>query len=89
MTKKEQEGILDEEIRYIFLCDLALGSALVNSTNGYVYLDNKYKQVKINIGKNRKGKDFEFTNVKYWRKATGFETFRIKTGLYKLWKVRF
>lgn len=89
MKKNEKQWILDEEIRYILLCDLALGSALVNSTNGYVYLGNNCKQVKINIGKNRKGKDFEFTNVKYWRKTTWFETFRIKTGLYKFWKVRF
>ena len=89
MEKVEQEWTLNEEIRYILLCDLALGSALVNSTNGYVYLDNNYKQVKINIGKNRKGKDFEFTNVKYWRTANWFETFRIKLGLYKYWKVRF
>jgi hypothetical protein len=89
MTKDEKQWVLDEEIRYIFLCDLALGSALVNSANGYVYLDNNCKQVKINIGKNRKNKDFEFTNVKYWRVATGFETFRIKSGLYRFWKVRF
>ena len=89
MKENEKQCILDEEIRYIFLCDLALGSALVNGTNGYVYLDNNHKQVKINIGKNRKGKDFEFTKVKYWRKATWFETFRIKSGLYKYWKVRF
>jgi hypothetical protein len=51
MTKDEKQWVLDEEIRYIFLCDLALGSALVNSANGYVYLDNNCKQVKINIGK--------------------------------------
>lgn len=89
MTKDEKQWVLDEEIRYILLCDLALGSALINVTNGYVYLDNNCNQVKINIGKNRRGKDFEFTNVKYWRKATWFETFRIKSGLYKYWKVRF
>ena len=89
MTKDEKQWIIDEETRYIFLCDLALGSALINISNGYVYLDKNCNQVKINIGKNRKGKDFEFTNVKYWRKATWFETFRIKTGLYKYWKVRF
>ena len=89
MKEDEKQWILDEEIRYIFLCDLALGSALVNSANGYVYLDNNCKQVKINIGINRKGKDFEFTNVKYWRTANWFETFRVKSGLYKYWKVRF
>ena len=88
MKENEKQWILDEEIRYILLCDLALGSALVNSTNGYVYLKDN-KQIKIGTGKNRKGKDFEFTNVKYWRKATWFETFRIKSGLYKYWKVRF
>ena len=89
MKEDEKQWILDEEIRYILLCDLALGSALVNSTNGYVYLDNNHKQVKINIDKNQRGKDFEFTNVKYWRTANWFETFRIKSGLYKIWKVRF
>ena len=42
MKESEKQWVLDGEIRYIFLCDLALGSALVNSTNGYVYLDNNY-----------------------------------------------
>ena len=60
-----------------------------NYTDNNNYLDNNNKEVKINIGKNGKGKDFEFTNVKYWRTATWFETFRIKSGLYKYWKVRF
>ena len=89
MKENEKQWILDEEIRYILLCDLALGSALVNSTNGYVYLDNTHKQVKIGMGKNRKGKDFEFSHPDFWRKATWFETFRIKFSLYKLWKVEF
>ena len=88
MKENEKQWILNEEIRCILLCDLALGSALVNSANGIVYLKDN-KQVKIGMGKSRKGKDFEFTNVKYWRKANWFETFRVKSGLYKLWKVRF
>ena len=88
MTKREQEWTLNENKRFVILCDLQLGKVLINKTNGIVYLKDN-KQVKIGMGKSRKGKDFEFTNVKYWRKATWFETFRIKTGLYKLWKVRF
>ena len=88
MKKDEQDWTLNENKRFVILCDLQLGKVLINKTNGIVYLKDN-KQVKINIGKNRKGKDFEFTNVKYWRKATWFETFRIKTGLYKYWKVRF
>ena len=88
MTKREQEWTLNENKRFVILCDLQLGKVLINKTNGIVYLKDN-KQDKINIGKNRKGKDFEFTNVKYWRKATWFETFRIKFSLYKLWKVRF
>ena len=87
MTKREQEWIFENK-RFVLLCDLQLGKVLINKTNGIVYLKDN-KQDKINIGKNRKGKDFEFTNVKYWRKATWFETFRIKSGLYKYWKVRF
>ena len=88
MKEDEKQWTLDENKRFVILCDLQLGKVLINKTNGIVYLKDN-KQVKINIGKNRKGKDFEFTNVKYWRKATWFETFRIKSGLYKYWKVRF
>ena len=88
MKENEKQWILDENKRFVILCDLQLGKVLINKTNGIVYLKDN-KQVKINIGKNRKGKDFEFTNVKYWRKATWFETFRIKSGLYKYWKVEF
>jgi hypothetical protein len=47
MTKDEKQWILDEELRYIFLCDLALGSALVNSANGYVYLDSNCNQLRL------------------------------------------
>ena len=88
MKEDEKQWILDENKRFVILCDLQLGKVLINKTNGIVYLKDN-KQVKINIGKNRKGKDFEFTNVKYWRKATWFESFRVKSGFYKLWKVRF
>ena len=88
MKENEKQWILDEEIRYILLCDLALGSALVNSTNGIVYLKDN-KQVKIGMGKSRKGSDYKFSHPDFWRKATWFETFRIKFSLYKLWKVRF
>ena len=88
MEENEKQRILDENKRFVLLCDLQLGKVLINKTNGYVYLKDN-KQIKIGIGKSRKGKDFEFTNVKYWRKATWFETFRIKSGLYKYWKVEF
>ena len=88
MTKDEKQWIIDEEIRYTFLCDLALGSALINISNGYVYLKDN-KQIKIGMGKGRKGRDYNFSHPHYWRKATWFETFRIKSGLYKYWKVRF
>ena len=87
--KENEQWVLDEEIRCILLCDLQLGSALVNSANGIVYLDNNCKQVKINIGKSRNGRDYNFSHPHYWRVATGFETFRIKSGFYRFWKVRF
>lgn len=79
----------EEFERILLITELQLGRALINHTNGYVYLDSKGKQIKINIGKSRNGRDFGFSNIKYWRVASFFETIRIKTGLYKLWKVRF
>ena len=88
MTKREQERTLNENKRFILLCDLQLGKVLINKTNGIVYLKDN-KQNKINIGKNRKGRDYEFSHPEYWRKATWFETFRVKLGLCKYWKVRF
>lgn len=79
----------EEFERVLLITELKLGRALVNHTNGYVYLNSKGRQVKINIGKARKDKDFSFSNIKYWRVASLFETIRIKTGLYRLWKVEF
>ena len=88
MTKREQEWTLNEDKRFVILCDLQLGKVLINKTNGIVYLKDN-KQIKIGMGKSRKGRDYEFSNPDFWRTANWFETFRIKTGLYKLWKVRF
>ena len=88
MKEIEQEWSLNENKRFVILCDLDLGKVLINKTNGIVYLKDN-KQFKINIGKTRKGKDFEFSHPDFWRKVTWFETFRIKSGLYKYWKVRF
>ena len=88
MTKREQEWTLNENKRFVILCDLQLGKVLINKTNGIVYLKDN-KQVKINIGKNRKGRDYEFSHPDFWRTANWIETFRIKSGLYKYWKVRF
>ena len=88
MTKREQEWTLNENKRFVILCDLQLGKVLINKTNGIVYLKDN-KQAKIGMGKSRKGRDYEFSHPEFWRKATGFETFRVKLGLYKIWKVRF
>ena len=88
MTKREQEWTLNENKRFVILCDLQLGKVLINKTNGIVYLKDN-KQVKIGMGKNRKGSDYKFSHPEFWRKATWFETFRIKSGLYKYWKVEF
>ena len=88
MTKREQEWTLNENKRFVILCDLQLGKVLINKTNGIVYLKDN-KQVKIGIGKSRKGRDYEFSHPEFWRKANWFETFRIKTGLYRFLKVRF
>ena len=88
MKEDEKQWVLDENKRFVILCDLQLGKVLINKTNGIVYLKDN-KQVKINIGKNRKGSDYKFSHPEFWRKATGFESLRIKFGLYKYWKVRF
>jgi hypothetical protein len=88
MTKDEKQWVLDENKRFVILCDLQLGKVLINKTNGIVYLKDN-KQVKIGMGKSRKGRDYEFSHPHYWRVATGFETFRVKLGFYRFWKVRF
>ena len=88
MKESKQDWTLNENKRFVLLCDLQLGKVLINKTNGIVYLKDN-KQFKINIGKSRKGRDYEFSHPDFWRKATGFETFRIKFSLYKLWKVEF
>ena len=88
MTKDEKQWTLDENKRFVILCDLQLGKVLINKTNGIVYLKDN-KQFKIGMGKSRKGSDYEFSHPDFWRKVTWFESFRVKTGLYKLCKVRF
>ena len=88
MKKDEQQWTLNENKRFVILCDLQLGKVLINKTNGIVYLKDN-KQVKIGMGKSRKGSDYKFSHPDFWRTANWFETFRIKFSLYKLWKVRF
>ena len=88
MEKVGQEWTLNENKRFVILCDLQLGKVLINKTNGIVYLKDN-KQFKINIGKNRKGRDYEFSHPDFWRTANWFETFRVKSGLCKIWKVEF
>lgn len=65
------------------------GSVLINQTNGYVYNNSIGKQVKINIGKARRGRDYKFSRPYYWREATKLESFLIKSGLYRIFKVKF
>lgn len=79
----------EESLRTILLTELQLGKCLINKTNGIVYLDSNEKQVKINIGKTRNGKDFSFSHPTYWRICTWWECFKIKTRLYKFWKVSY
>ena len=88
MKEDEKRWVLDENKRLVILCDLQLGKVLINKTNGIVYLKDN-KQVKIGMGKNRKDRDYEFSHPDFWRKSTGFESFRIKSGLYKYWKIIF
>lgn len=88
MDKHKQEQVLKETKRQILLCDLTLGKVLINKTDGIVYLKDG-EQIKIGMGKSRKGRDYNFSRPHFWRVATWFETFRVKSGLYRLWKVRF
>lgn len=88
MTKDEKQWVLDENKRQLLLCGLKLGKVLINKTNGIVYLKGE-EQIKIGIGKSRKGRDYNFSHPHYWRVATWFETFRVKLGFYRFWKVRF
>lgn len=88
-TKKYKKDKLQEYKRKELLLDLSQGKVLMNHTNGFVYLDKQGKQVKINIGKRRKNKDYSFSHPEYWRTLTWFESFRVKTGLNKFWKVNY
>ena len=69
--------------------DLILGKVLMNHTYGFVYLDKKGNQVKINVGKHRRNKDYNFSSPNLWRVCTKWESFLVKTGLYKLIKIKY
>jgi hypothetical protein len=87
--RNKSEKRFDEIVRKELLLDLSHGKVLVNYTNGFVYLDKQGKQVKIGVGKRRKNKDYSFSHPEYWRTLNWFEGFRVKTGLYKVWKVNY
>lgn len=84
--KNKSEKRFKEIQQKELLIDLNKGKVLKNSANGFVYLDKQGKQVKINIGKRRKGKDFGFNNPKYWVTLNWFQGLLVKLGFWKLVK---
>jgi len=85
MKKNIEQQIKQQQLQLL----LYQGKVLMNHTYGFVYSDSKGKQVKINCGKNRKGKDFSFSNPQYWRVLSTFEGIIVKLGLYKLISIKF
>lgn len=89
MNKEKRTDALTKAKRKILQSELLLGNVLINITNGICYNDSKGNQVKINIGKNRKGRDYSFSHPEYWRVLNWYEALLVKSGLYKLVKVEY
>ena len=87
-NKTSPENLLWEASREVLKTELYLGKVLINVTNGIVYLKDN-KQIKLNIGKARKCRDFSFSTPKCWRVCTTFESLVIKFGLSNLIKIKF
>ena len=87
MNKKKMSKLDTTKQRLLHL-ELDLGKVLMNKTNGFVYLRNGV-QVKINIGKSRKNRDFNFSHPHFWRVLSWWESLLVKSGLYKFIKIDF
>ena len=88
MNKKREREILTEAKQRLLCLELYLGKVLMNKANGFVYLRNGV-QVKINIGKSRKNRDFNFSHPHFWRVLSWWESLLVKSGLYKFIKIDF
>ena len=79
----EQEKLLKAQ-QELLKAELSLGKVLLNCTGGIVFLDKQQKQIKINAGSSRNGRDYNFSSPNLWRVCTHWEAFIIKSKLYKV-----
>lgn len=79
----ENEKLLKAQ-QELLKTELALGKVLLNITGGSVFLNKQQKQIKINAGKSRNYRDYNFSTPICWKVCNQWEAFAIKTGIYKI-----
>jgi len=87
-NSENRENTLRELKRLNLHLDLADGRVLKNYTNGYVFLSPRLNQIKINAGKSRGKRDYQFSNPEFWVTLSFWKGLKIK-ALYYLGLKRF